>query len=220
MIKAVFFDMDGTVLDTIGTITHYVNVTLKKHGIPEISEDECKIFVGNGAKLLIERTLKSRGAYEESFFKKVLDEYNEAYDSAPTYKTGVFDGILPLFSRLRNEGIKIGIISNKPDFITRPLALRYFGDSVDFVAGAIDGVPLKPSPDSLISALKTLSATPDECVYVGDTSVDMITGKSAGAHLTVGVLWGFRKREELEENGADVIVNNPLQIYDEVMKLA
>ncbi len=218
MIKACIFDMDGTVLDTITTITYYVNITLKKFGIREISEDECKIFVGNGAKILIERTIKSRGVSLD-MLTEVLDSYNAAYDENPNYLTAPFEGICELLSELKSRNIKVGIVSNKPDFLTRPLAERFFGELVDLTFGGRDGIPLKPAPDAVISMLKDFGASAEECVYVGDTGVDMLTGKNVGARLTVGVLWGFRTKEELLENGADVIVEKPKEILDEVLKL-
>ena len=218
MIKACVFDMDGTVLDTITTITYYVNITLDKFGIRRISEDECKIFVGNGAKKLIERTLASRGI-DESLVPEVLDSYNAAYDEDPNYLTAPFAGIPDLLSALKARGIKVGIVSNKPDFLTRPLSDRFFGSLVDLAVGGKDGVPLKPAPDAVFDILSKFSVSADECLYVGDTGVDMQTGNNLGARLTVGVLWGFRKREELVENGADVIVSAPSEILDEVLKL-
>ncbi len=218
MIKACIFDMDGTVLDTITTITHYVNLTLKKFGIREISEDECKIFVGNGAKILIERTLKSRGVSLD-MLTEILDSYNAAYDEDPNYLTAPFDGICELLSELKSRNIKVGIVSNKPDFLTRPLAERFFGSLVDLTVGGKEGVALKPAPDAVLSMLKELGASSDECVYVGDTGVDMKTGKNVGARLTVGVLWGFRTKEELVDNGADVIAEKPKEILDEVLRL-
>ena len=218
MIKACIFDMDGTVLDTIKTITYYVNITLDKFGIRRISEDECKIFVGNGAKLLIERTLKSRGISME-LLQPVLDSYGAAYDENPNHLTAPYEGIPELLSELKRRGVKIGIVSNKQDFLTRPLAERFFGSLVDLAVGGKEGVPLKPQPDAILSMLESFGVTPDECAYLGDTGVDMQTGKNVGARLTVGVLWGFRARAELLENGADVIVNKPEEILDEVLKI-
>ena len=210
--------MDGTVLDTISTITYYVNETLKKFGIREISEDECKIFVGNGARKLIERTLKSRECPPE-MLDEVLTVYGEAYDLNPVYKTAPYDGILNLLSGLKARGIKVGIVSNKQDFLTRPLAKDFFGELVDLARGGLDGVPLKPAPDAVLAVLREFAVFPSECAYIGDTGVDMLTGKNANARITIGVTWGFRSREELIENGADVIVSRPEEILDEVLKL-
>ena len=218
MIKACIFDMDGTVLDTISTITYYVNETLKKFGIREISEDECKIFVGNGARVLIERTLKSRGC-DENMLEEVLAVYGAAYDANPVYKTAPYDGILKLLSDLKSRGIKVGIVSNKQDFLTRPLARDFFGELVDLARGGREGVALKPAPDAVLDMLRELSVSPSECAYIGDTGVDMKTGKNTNARLTIGVLWGFRGRDELLENGADVIVSRPEEILNEVLKL-
>ncbi|MBQ7332815.1 MAG: HAD family hydrolase [Clostridia bacterium] len=219
MIKACIFDMDGTVLDTIGTITYYVNITLRKFGIREISEDECKKFVGNGAKILIERTLKSRGILDAELLSSVLESYNSAYDENPTYLTAPYEEILDLLSALKSRGIKIGIVSNKPDFLTRPLSERFFGTLIDLAVGGKEGVPLKPAPDSVLGMLKDFGVSPTECAYIGDTGVDMKTGKNAGAVLTVGVLWGFRTTLELLESGADVLVDRPLKILDEVLNI-
>ncbi len=211
--------MDGTVLDTIGTITYYVNITLKKFGIREISEDECKIFVGNGAKVLIERALKSRGILDAELLSSVLESYNSAYDENPTYLTRPYDEIPELLSELSRRGIKIGIVSNKPDFLTRPLSERFFGALVDKAVGGKEGIALKPAPDSVLGMLKDFGVSPGECAYIGDTGVDMKTGKNAGTRLTVGVLWGFRTKPELIESGADVIAESPKQILDEVLNI-
>ena len=219
MIKACIFDMDGTVLDTITTITYFVNETLKKFGIREISEEECKIFVGNGARILIERALESRGCNPE-MLEEVLTSYNAAYNANPLYKTAPFDGITELISALKARGIKIGIVSNKPDFLTRPIARDFFGELVDLAVGGRDGVALKPAPDAVLNMLEQFFVSPGECAYVGDTGVDMQTAKNVGARLAVGVLWGFRKENELLENGADVIVSRPEEILNEVLKLA
>lgn len=210
--------MDGTVLDTITTITYYVNETLKKFGIREISEDECKVFVGNGARILIERIFESRKC-DRAMLEEVLASYNAAYDENPVYKTAPFDGILDLLSALKARGIKVGIVSNKPDFLTRPLARDFFGELVDLAVGGKEGVPLKPAPDAVLNMLKELSVSPEECAYIGDTGVDMQTGTNVGAALTIGVLWGFRKKEELVSHGADVIVTRPEEILGEVLKI-
>lgn len=219
MIKACVFDMDGTVLDTIGTITYYVNKTLEEFSLSPITIDECKVFVGNGARLLIERTMHSKGIDEPETVNKVLARYDALYNSDPLYLTDAFPGIHKLFEELKLRGISIAIVSNKQDFLTRPISERFFGKSVAVTIGGREGVRLKPHPDSVLEALSVIGAEPSETVYVGDTGVDMQTGKNVGARLTVGVLWGFRSERELWENGADVVVNEALQILDEVLKL-
>ena len=151
--------------------------------------------------------------------EEVLKAYNAAYDTNPVYKTVPYEGILDLLSALKARGIKVGIVSNKPDFLTRPLACDFFGELVDLAVGGKVEIPLKPNPDAVLNMLSEFSLTPSECAYIGDTGVDMLTGKNAGARLTVGVLWGFRKKAELIDAGADVIVSRPEEILDEVLKI-
>ena len=214
MIKYAVFDLDGTLLDTITTITYYVNLVLRREGIREISEEECKYFVGNGARLLIERSLNSRGIYDEERISRVLSEYNREYNSDTLYLTKPYDKIPELLTALREKGVGLAVLSNKPDYATVNIIPAFFPSTFEVVHGGRDGVALKPSPDGVFEICRELSASPDEIIYVGDTGVDMQTGKAANAKITVGVLWGFRKKEELVESGADVIISNPLDILD------
>ncbi len=219
MIKACIFDMDGTILNTITAITHYVNMTLLHFGIDTISEDEAKIFVGDGAKKLIERTLSAKGESEPELLKRVLDYYNESYDKAPLYLTEPYSGIPELIDALHKDGIRLAILSNKPDFVTRPIGEHFFGNKMDFIRGAVEGVPLKPSPEALYSLMDDMGVMPCECAYIGDTSVDMKTGKAADVALTIGVIWGFRSLRELQLSGADVIVSEPYEIAEQIRKI-
>ena len=212
MIKYAIFDLDGTLLNTITTLTYYVNNVLRKRGIKEISEDECKYFIGNGARLLIKRTLDSRGVSDENTFSEVFSEFTEAYNKDTLYLTKAYDGIPELISQLRERKIRLAVLSNKPDDATKAIIPSFFGDSFELVYGGRDGVALKPMPDGFYQICKEFSASPDEVMYLGDSDVDMYTGKNAGAKITVGVAWGFRTREELIGAGADVIVESPDQI--------
>ncbi len=216
MIKACIFDMDGTVLDTISTITYYVNVALHDFGYEPITEDEGKIYAGNGAKKLIERALRSKGVSDPAKIAEVLEYYTAKYDEEPLHLTKTFPGIAELVDRLRAMGIKLAIISNKPDTAVRPIGEYFFGEKFDIVRGAREGVALKPAPDAVLAIMKELGVEHNECAYVGDTSVDMLTGRAAGAAMTIGVLWGFRKLEELLISGADVIVKHPEQILEKI----
>ncbi len=214
MIKYAVFDLDGTLLNTIKTITHYVNSVLRCENIREISEEECKYFVGDGARALIRRALASRGNFSESTFLRVYEDYNREYNGNALYLTEPYEGIPELLSELKKRSITLAVLSNKPDYATREVIGSFFPNTFSAVRGGIDGVPLKPEPDGVFEILRELGADISEVIYLGDTGVDMQTGKGAGAKKTVGVLWGFRTREELLQNGADAIVESPLDILN------
>ena len=218
MIKAVVYDLDGTLLNTLTTIAGYGNAAMKKFGFCEFEERKYRYFVGNGAKVLIERMLNEAGAPKDKYFDRIYTYYNEIYDANPLYNTKPYDGIPELVSAVRELGIKQAVLSNKPDFAVKSNIKHFFGETFDKVYGGREGIALKPDPGALFALLDELDAKPDECVYVGDTYVDMKTGKSAGA-VTVGVLWGFRDRKELEENNADYIVSEPSEIYTLIKRI-
>lgn len=217
MIKTCLFDLDGTLLDTLETIKYYLNRTADKFGLPHVSREETRIFVGNGAKNLVARVFEKYGidtdkpenaATRDEFFR----EYVDSYDASPFYLTTPYDGIPELVSTLRERGIRLAVISNKPDPTVKQLIKDNFGDSFDIVEGAMEGVALKPSPDAPLSICKRLGVLPSETAYVGDTGTDMKTGIAYGALLNVGVLWGFRGASELVECGATHVVSSPDEI--------
>lgn len=219
MIKCCIFDLDGTLLDTINSIAYYVNKTFKNHGIDPVSADECKYFAGNGAKALVKRALESKGSFDEESFPSLLKEYKDAYDSAPTYLTEPFSGIRELLNSLKERGVKLAVLSNKPDFATKSIVKHFFGDTFDFVQGGIDGVALKPDPKASLDILSAFNVKPRQTAFVGDTSTDIETGKNMGAKLSIGVLWGFRPESELKASGADVIASRPEEILSEVLSV-
>ena len=205
MIKAVIFDLDGTILNTITTITHFVNQTLQKHGISDITEAECKTFIGDGARKLIERSLASKGALTEELLDKILPEYNASYDENPFYLTEPYDGIPELMSELKARGIKLAVISNKPHPTTVSAVAHFYPNTFDVVFGGREGIPLKPSTLAAEEMLSALDMSADEVIYVGDSGVDMIFGKAFGAAHTLAAGWGFRSEDELLSSGADEI---------------
>jgi len=213
MIKACLFDLDGTLLNTLSTIAHYANGSLKKFGLPIISDtDKYKQFVGNGAKKLIERILRENDAYNEEIYHKVYKYYMESYDANPTYLTEPYDGICPMLEELSDRGIAMGVISNKPDYATKSVCEKKFRKGLlNEVRGQVDGIKIKPDTEGALLVLDKLLVKGAESLYIGDTSVDMQTGKNLGSY-TVGVLWGFRSREELLASGADEVVSNPMEI--------
>lgn len=211
MIKACIFDMDGTTVNTINSISYFANNALNKAGLPSIDTEDYKYLVGKGAKVLVSGMLEKIGA-DEKYFDTVFPEYNTTYDNDFLYLTEAYDGIVELLKALKDKGIKTTILSNKPHNTALKVNEALFGnDLIDICYGARDGIALKPEPEGVFQIIDELGLNKEECIYIGDTSTDMKTGKSAGLY-TVGVLWGFRKRDELEENGADVIISHPSEL--------
>ena len=173
-----------------------------------------RYFVGNGASLLIERTLKARNCYTEEFHKEFLDKYLKNYNSDAMYLTEPYEGILETLAQLKLKGIKLAILSNKPDSSVQLATSSLFGKKLfDVAMGQKNGFPIKPDPTMGKAIIEKLGIAPDECVYIGDTDVDMQTGKNLGA-FTVGVTWGFRDIKELKDNGADKIINDPFELLE------
>ena len=219
MIKAVIFDLDGTVLDTIITITHFVNKTLQKYGISSITESECKMFIGDGARKLIERSLASKGIFDEKALGKILPEYNSAYDENPFYLTEKYEGVESLLFELKSSGIKLGVISNKPHPTTVSAIAHFYPNIFDAVVGGKDGVPLKPSREAGEAMLAELGALAEEVIYVGDSGVDMTFGKAIGAAYTLGAGWGFRGKDELLSAGADCVFMDVSSMEQYILKV-
>ncbi len=212
MYKAYVFDLDGTLADTINTISYYVNETMKNHNLKTFEVEDFKYFVGEGASLLIERVLRTQDKFEENLHKQLLSEYLTSYNKKPLYLTKAYDGIVETVNELKKEGMKLAVFSNKPQSSVDLVCDALFEkDTFDIILGQKEGNPRKPDPTMLFEILKELDISPKECVYVGDTATDMQTGKNADC-FTVGVLWGFRTKEELEENKADKIIANPREL--------
>lgn len=212
MKKAVIFDMDGTTVNTLDSIAYHANQSLGKVGLPSIDTESYKMMIGNGIKNLVHRMVEALGGTPEQE-AVVYTDYATTYDQNYLYLARPYDGILPLLDELKSRGIKVGIVSNKPDFATKNISRSLFGDLIDVTYGGRPGVPLKPDPKAVLDVLQEWNLSPADCLYVGDSGVDMLTGKAAGI-FTVGVLWGFRGEEELRENGADALVSHPAQLLD------
>lgn len=216
MIKCCIFDLDGTLLDTINSIAYFVNKTFQNYGISSVTADECKYFAGNGAKTLVKRALEARNSFDEKTFPELLLEYKSSYDASPVYLTEVFPGIRELLKSLLENGVKLVVLSNKPDFATKSIVKHFFGDVFDVVQGGIDGIPLKPNPKAALDIIRQLDITPEETAFIGDTATDIETGKNMGAGLSIGVTWGFRPESELTGSGADLLVSHAEEILSEV----
>ena len=217
MSRCVIFDLDGTILDTIEAITYFVNVTFREIGLEPILVDDCKYYAGNGARVLIERALLSRGISDEARVSEVLAIYKKHYDDDPLYLTRPFDGIPEMLAKLRREGYKLAVVSNKPDSAANPIVKHFFGDAFDAVTGAVDGYLCKPDPALSLKVLDELGVLREDSIFVGDTYVDMETGKNLGSEKVIGVLWGFRDREELVGSGADAVASTADELYEAIV---
>ncbi|MBO7304175.1 MAG: HAD family hydrolase [Clostridia bacterium] len=220
MIKCCIFDLDGTVLNTLDTIRYHLNKTLLCHGLPEVSGDECRRFVGNGARRLLERALSKSGVTDSATVDKVLGDYLISYDAEPYVNTSVFEGIGELMTKLRDRGIRLALLSNKQHSATLAVAEKFFPGVFDAVQGGTDGIPLKPDPTSATALLDEMGICPSELAFIGDSEVDIETAKNLGAALAIGVSWGFRSAEELTLAGADVLATDADEIFREVTKHA
>ncbi len=214
MFKAAIFDLDGTICDTITTIAYYGNRALEKFGFKPIEEEKFKYFAGDGAEMLVRRMLSHHGANDEELVRQVHAFYKPDYEKDSLYKTTVFDGIKEVLLKMKAKGMKLGVVSNKPHGAVRDVLNAMFEkDTFDLFTGMTDETVKKPDPTEVLKMIESFKVSPAECIYVGDTDVDMITGKKAGAY-TVGVLWGFRDYDELEKNGADKIIKKPEELLD------
>lgn len=209
MIKACIFDADGTLINTVRTLAHFVNAEMAKHGIPPAPVEQFKYFAGNGARVLIHRVLAYHGIENQALEHTILSDYNAAYDADFLYLCTLYDGIADMINALHTRGIQLAVLSNKPQPTTEKTIQAFFGTELfSIVLGQREGIPLKPDPCGVLEILAALHCKKEECLYIGDTAVDMHTGNNAGL-TTVGVLWGFRDRKELQEAGAAHIIEKP-----------
>ncbi len=209
MKTTVIFDLDGTLLNTLGDLRAAVNYALYLRGLPPRSMEEIRYFVGNGVRNLMRRSLPAGSSEEE--IDAALADFKRHYSAHLCDHTVPYDGIPELLSILRKRGMKIAVLSNKMNAATQELIAHYFRGKVDVVFGEHPDVPRKPDPTSCHMIMDQLGARPAEVLYVGDSGVDMQTARNAGL-TAVGVTWGFRPREELIDNGADMLADLPIQI--------
>lgn len=214
MKKAVIFDLDGTLSDSLASIAYSSNIALQEFGFAPLETERFRYFAGDGAKELIRRCLRAGGDEELNYFDRVYGKYCEVFETYCMYQVKPYEGVRELLGALREKGIYTAVLSNKPHERTLTVIDELFGLSAfDEVHGQKEGMAIKPAPDGAFDICKKLSVEPGDCLYCGDTDTDMATGKAAGM-FTIGVLWGFRSRDELEANHADAIVEKPQEIME------
>ena len=209
MIKAVLFDLDGTLTDTIDDISDAMNRSLRLHGLPEWTVAEYCYLVGDGAKKLAERAVRDR----QDLALSVQREYQAYYETHTRVKSKPYDGVPEMLRALQEQGLPLAVFSNKPDADTKNVVSHFFPD-IPFaeVRGQVEGVPVKPDPMGALKAAEGLGVAPAEVLYLGDTATDMGCAVNAGM-IPVGVLWGFREKDELVESGAKHLLAHPSEIF-------
>ena len=200
----ILFDLDGTLLNTLEDLKDAVNHTLRQHGCPERSLEEVRQFVGNGARRLIRLSLP--GGESEEYIDQVLSDYQIYYGAHSQEKTCPYAGI-PEALKAIAERYPIAIVSNKPDIAVKPLCADYFPGV--YALGEAADCPRKPAPDMLYKAMKAIGV--DRCIYVGDSEVDVVTAKNAGAKC-LSVLWGFRDKADMVEVGGQYFCDDPAEL--------
>lgn len=213
--KAVLFDMDGTVLDTLGDLAAAVNHSLREFSMPERSIAEVAAALSNGAAYLIAHTVPDGTPKELT--DKVLAAYAPYYDAHCDILTGPYDGIVPLMEKLRDKGVKLAVISNKQDTAVKPLAEKYFPGLLEIAVGESAEVRRKPNPDAVLAALRHIGVEREDAIYVGDTEVDLQTARNAGMECA-SVDWGFRTREQLVEIGAEHIFDTVQELEEYLLR--
>ena len=213
--QAVLFDMDGTVLNTLEDLTDSVNYSLSRFSLPEVSASCVRKNLGHGAQYLISHCVPEDCSPDT--VTQVLAFYKPWYDSHCRIKTAPYPGMTDLMCELSDAGILLAVVSNKPDIPVQALAKAFFPGLLECAVGEREGIRTKPHPDALLDAVGKLGVPLEQCVYVGDSEVDIETARNAGMD-EIAVAWGFRDKEELLEAGAEVLVCSMQELKERILK--
>lgn len=203
------FDLDGTLLDTLGDLHASCNYALRSHGMPERSIDEVRQFVGNGVKKLIERAIPD--GLVNPLFQEVYHSFRQHYLLHSLDTTQPYPGIMDMLQALRKQGKNVAVVSNKFYTATQELCRHFFGDLVQVAIGEREGIQKKPSPDTVLEALRQLNVPKDGAVYIGDSDVDIETAQHCDIPC-ISVLWGFRDKNFLLAHGANIFIQHPKEL--------
>lgn len=215
-IKAVIWDLDGTLLNTLDDLAASVNAALAMNGMPLRSTEEVCAFVGNGIRKLMMRAVPDGEA--NPAFDKALEDFTRHYGTHSRDRTRPYDGILETLDRLSAAGVKHAIVSNKIDFAVKALSRAYFGERMCAAIGDDPSRAKKPAPDSVLAAMREMGVSAQETVYVGDSDVDVLTARNAGVPC-VAVLWGFRDEACLRAAGAERLARTPDELREIIERL-
>mgnify|MGYP004527207677 CR=1 FL=1 len=212
MIKAVLFDLDGTIANSLEDLADSANFVLTQNGYPTHKTECFKMFVGDGITKLIERVLPDIARSAENIHKlktQFLAYYSEHYCD----KTKPYKNVPELLAQLKQKGIKIAVVTNKAQEMADAVVNKLYGKDFCAVYGQRDNMPTKPDPALAHLAMRELGVTPNECIFVGDSGVDIKCAQNSGAY-PVGVLWGFRNKEEIKAAGAKIVITQPAQLLE------
>lgn len=216
MKKAIVFDLDGTLLNTLEDLCDSVNFALEKHGYPKRSLEETRRFVGNGVHKLMERAVPEGTSSED--LEAAFADFCAYYKVHMEDKTAEYPGTSDMLSALYDAGYNMAIVTNKADFAAQVLCKKLFGNYVKTVVGSVDGRPNKPAPDGVYYALEQMGVTKEEAVFIGDSEVDIQTASNAQMDV-IGVLWGFRTKEDLAKTGVQTTVSEREELKNLLLNL-
>lgn len=211
--KVVIFDLDGTLLNTLEDLKNAVNYALIANEFPKRSLEEIKNFIGNGTKVLINRALPY--PVDELTYAQVYQDFVTYYLAHLNDHTTPYDDILLLLKNLKDKQYQTAIISNKNNDATKDMKEKYFGSLIDIALGTRDFSKTKPNPESTLEIIEALHANKKDCVFVGDSDVDILTAKNAGIDY-ISVSWGFKSKEFLIEHGAQIVIDSPLELLKHI----
>ena len=209
MYDVYIFDLDGTLLDTLGDLVAAVNFALRTHGMPQHSVDDVRRFVGNGVRMLMRRAVPD--GEQNPQFGQALDTFRNYYLEHSLDTTRPYPGIPEMLSELRRRGKHLAVVSNKFQTATEELCRHFFADTIEVAIGENEaaGIRKKPAPDTVLAALRNMGG--GSAVYVGDSDVDILTARNSGLPC-ISVLWGFRDRDFLMQHGATTFASSPAEL--------
>ena len=208
--EAVFFDLDGTLANSLEDLAISVNYVLTQKGYPTHKTECFKLFAGDGILKMIERATPSEYASSENVLE-LKNNFMDYYSVHYADNTVAYDGLVELVQLLKQKGMKLAVVTNKAQEMAEKVVKKLFGNSFDYILGLREGIPAKPDPTGIFMAMDELDVKPEKCAFVGDTGIDVAGGVNAGAY-PIGVLWGFREREELVKFGAKEFALNAKEL--------
>lgn len=210
-VKAVIFDLDGTLLYTLEDLTDSVNYVMEKYGFETYSVSQVRDAVGNGLRLLLERILPK--TVDKAVFEQCLKDFKAHYSKNMYNKTKPYEGILEVLEKLKKSGYKLAVLSNKYDSAVKELSKKYFGQLIDCAVGQKDGIKEKPDSAGVLEIVKELGVELSQCVFVGDSEVDILTAANCSIDC-ISVVWGYKDIDFLYDNGASKLVYTPEDILE------